>query len=184
MEHRFWSSARKLWRVGRFAALLGLILIVSRLPTVETSPESKGQEQPGQEVKTPISPFPKKEQDVLKPTAETFIENYFVALNRHDFKAAKRVLAPMLDPKWVKDYERYWQNFESGSLSISIRSIATDKQNLTKVRFTRYGKFKGVKAESNWIYWLSESKSDFRIISIANEPATDEKLENDQKPKL
>ncbi|MCY7276894.1 MAG: hypothetical protein LH702_24975 [Phormidesmis sp. CAN_BIN44] len=171
-------------RFGTLAGLIGVILILSRQPTVETSPESEGQKQPRQEVEKPISPFPKKAQDVPKLLAETFIENYFVALNRHDFKAAKRVLAPMLTPKWVKDYEAYWQKFEPGSLSIRIRSITTDTQALTKVRFTRYGKFKGVKVESNWIYWLSGSKSDFRIISIATETATDEKLENDQKPKL
>ena len=177
MEHRFGSFARIL-------GLIGLILIVSRQPTVETSPESEGQGQPGQEVETPISPFPKKEQNVLKPTAETFIENYFAALNRHDFKAAKRVLAPTLDPKWVKGYEGYWQKFERGSLSIRILLRTTNIQDLTKVQFTRYGKFKGVPVKSDWIYWLSGSKTDFRIISIATATATDEKLENDQKPKL
>lgn len=110
-------------------------------------------------------PLPKKTPSRFK--AEAFIQNYFAALSRHDFQTAKRSLDPKLDPKWSDGYEQYWQQFEPGSLSITVQSIATDAQGFSKVKFLRRGKFNGVTVQSRWIYVVADRGSDFRINSIS-----------------
>lgn len=137
---------------------IGLILALSRFHgTVPSFP-------PFQSPEVPSSPVPSPSVALTpeRATVQEFMSQYFEALNNHDFDTAYASLSP----SWGvdrQDYQRYWRQFEVGSIKSNILAIAQSPSKTATVTINWSGDYAGAIVEIQFRCTLGATATTYRI---------------------
>jgi|GEM_PF-6543038 len=142
-----------LFVVTVFACAAGMgfaLLVFNRTDSQPQAPKS---------TPTP-TPLPSVALTPARITVQEFTSQYFKALNNHDFDTAYAFLSP----SWGVDrqaYQRYWRQFEAGSIKSNILAIAPSPSKSVTVNWS--GKYAGETVEIQFRCALSASATTYRI---------------------
>lgn len=142
------------------SSTLGAILIGLSVALIRFSQEVPRTEPPASPSASIPSPFDTPEPEQV--TIEEFMNQYFEALNNHDFDTAYAFLSPA----WGVDrqaYQRYWSQFKAGSIRSRVVATAQPSSKFATVTLIWSGNHAGGNVEIKFRCWLRTNSTSDRI---------------------